>query len=816
MFTVIEGARVATAKIYAERALTTAMDSVLAEYYGPLWEEYHILGYYPGDVSVTDRREKLEALLEEYMSYTFYPDTGLEKSSAQKGTEFYNISAGEINIGKEAALTDYEGELFAHEASEYMKYQVVGNGFESLLNKLSLLETPAEVSYIMEEKLKVEDELAEIDRGILELMELIDGIETSSKGIETDSGGDLRTTDTFVKKICYDPITQETVGINHERIFLALKNRYVNPGITFESIRKDFAQIENNISLCELLKEEKKALETKREQARTLLTELSTSGDQPDEEKARRKELKKEIAFLDTEISGYKEEIERLNHSLSQLAAELKAKQVTIIQLTDQMIPKLEKAGSVIDNILLMTQKAAPLVEGYEELLNEEKELIDPSFYNRMQEELIQIKKYVSTGKGNYNFQDMKHMIAEDLEVLITTQYNLITANEKLEQGLYQQAYDSCHVASEALMTYCIEDLELDYSTLVLDRTGQKAPLETIRRLINDGLTGLVVKEDTISEAEINSIGALPSELAELGADSSDCLADLLLFFQNRVTGQGKNGTGELFTGFGDETQLLRSVGDSVDELTECMLLQEYLKEHFVTYQPNPKLKNSHKPSVLEYEQEYLIVGNMSDEKNLSSVISRIILLRTVFDFVSILGDKSIQTEAKVLATSMVGFTGMPMLISLTKILILLLWSFAEALLDTCALMLGKEIPILKKNIMLQLPELFLINREYLRQKASGIKATKELSFSYQDYLRIFLIMTWKGDLTYRSMDLIQENLKLRYQSEGFLMTGCLYGFEAEANFRIESKFTAFPFVRELINGETGNFRYLVNVGYSY
>ena len=44
LFTMIEGARVNTAKVFAERALTAAMDSTLAEYYGPLWEEYHIFG----------------------------------------------------------------------------------------------------------------------------------------------------------------------------------------------------------------------------------------------------------------------------------------------------------------------------------------------------------------------------------------------------------------------------------------------------------------------------------------------------------------------------------------------------------------------------------------------------------------------------------------------------------------------------------------------------------------------------------------------------------------------------------------------------
>jgi hypothetical protein len=128
------------------------------------------------------------------------------------------------------------------------------------------------------------------------------------------------------------------------------------------------------------------------------------------------------------------------------------------------------------------------------------------------------------------------------------------------------------------------------------------------------------------------------------------------------------------------------------------------------------------------------------------------------------------------------------------------MWSFAEALLDTCAIMQGKAIPILKSDIILELPDLFLISRDYLKQKTAAFTDTKELSFSYQDYLGVFLIMKNKEDLLFRSMDLIQENIKLRYAVESFHIDHCIYGFEAEADFAAGSKFTGFTFLQKYLD----------------
>ena len=122
VFTVIEGARVSTAKVYAERALSTAMDSVWAEYYDPLWKEYHIFGYSAGEGSSNDKAERMEDKLTEYMSYTLSPNTGLNGGNRSGGMELYDISVSSLSVTEQIGLMDYNGELLLKEAVEYMKY----------------------------------------------------------------------------------------------------------------------------------------------------------------------------------------------------------------------------------------------------------------------------------------------------------------------------------------------------------------------------------------------------------------------------------------------------------------------------------------------------------------------------------------------------------------------------------------------------------------------------------------------------------------------------------------------------------------------
>lgn len=815
LFTIIEGARVSIAKVYAERALTTSMDAVFAEYYGPLWEEYHIFGLNSSGASDSEQKALMEAALMDYMSYTFEPEKDLCTENASGTWELYHISTDSLSVGNQVMLMDYQGQLLINQAVEYMKYKEMGTGIELLLDKLSLLETPEKVSYVYENKQKVEEELVEIDRGILELMELLDGLKTSKKGIELTGDGKLQTTGFYVKKICYAEVTKETVGINHDSIFMALKDSYVNPQEDFNRIDTNLNSMEAIIKRLEEINASIEATEACILAEQTMLEALNAIEDKSEEDKAKIKEIKVVIKEFETVIDKLEVAAEEQERLKQPIVTEIENTYNQLIQLISGTKPLIEKAISQIDNIIQKSEAAEPLISTYESLLYSEKEALGEEVFQGLEENLTELKRYTEQNNNGYDFVGMKNILEQDLTILTQTENYLVQGMSELYQENFQSSKSSFTNASTTLVNYKIAGLTLDYSTLVFDNSKQQSPLDTANNLLQAGLTSLVMDPSIISDSELTQ-ETLPSVIAAMSDENTNFLSELTTFFKNSVVGGDSSGMGGLFGSFGDGTSFSSMAGDGINKAAEHFLYQEYLKEHFEMFPIEGESSSEHKPSVLEYEQEYLLVGKRTDMDNISSVISRIIFLRTIFDFVSILGDTAKRDEAKLVASSLVGFTGLPILVSITQVLILLVWSFAEALLDVSALMMGKEVPILKKDVTLEFPELFLLSRSFLQSKASTIADTNELSLSYQDYLRIFLLFKGKKDLAYRSLDLMQENIKIRYNENAFQIQNCMFGFEVNSTFTITEKFTGIAFVKNYLGNSLEEYRFSVRAACSY
>ncbi len=211
-------------------------------------------------------------------------------------------------------------------------------------------------------------------------------------------------------------------------------------------------------------------------------------------------------------------------------------------------------------------------------------------------------------------------------------------------------------------------------------------------------------------------------------------------------------------------------------------------------------------------------MGKRKDVNNLKAIIMRILLIRTIMNVISLMGNGKRNGDARLLAAAFVGFTGLPALVTIVKTLILFIWSFVESIVDVAALLKGKEIPFLKgkNDILLELHEIILINKTFIKSKADSIKENNSsFALSYKDYLRIFLFMESQRSKNFRSMDLIQENLQLRYE-DSFLMQNCLYGFGINGEFGMEEKFIALPFVKDFLNAGESSYSFKIIKEYSY
>lgn len=811
LFTVIEGARVGTVKVYAQRAINTAMDSVLAEYYGPLWEEYHLFGYDMGNDRKEEQKQIIEDKLTEYMSYTFEPNQGQDKTYYKEALELYDIKTTKVAVSEETLLMDHQGKLLVNEAVEYQKYAEIGDGLELLLDKMALLETPQKVSIIYEEKQKVEEELVEIDQGILELMELFDGISTTKKGVDISEDNQLVTKDCFIKQFCIVEPTMEAVGVNSEILFEALKGKYINPISKLDTINLNIIrinEISDEIALLEIkISEASNALAA----AQKAMDGIGNSSSKEAKEKANA--ISQSISSITQHISMLSQQITTLEKEKENCIQKIKTSQEILRIKVWDISSKIEEAIGVIEYILFKTEKAKPFIENYEILLNEQKKDLSEEVYTELENGLNQLKKYVDTDVGNYNLSDMISILENNLVVLEEMEEYLVLGEDYFDNYEYFEAIDVYEEAMDCIQGYQIEGLTLDYSNLVLSK-DKTNPLKEVNQLLQSGLLDLVIDPDLVSSLKLED-STLPSTIAALSAEDKDFLSGFVEFFRNSAYGEKGEGLSALFAGLSDGTQMLSLAGNTLNKATEHLLYQEYIKEHFSTFPKEGEDLQTRKPSAMLYEQEYLLAGKTTDDQNLSSMVSRMLLCRFAFDFVSLLGDKTKCNEARVLAAAAVGFTGLPILVSLTQALILLIWSFVEALVDVCALMMGKAVPILKKKIVMELPELFLINREYLQSKAPLVASDKELSLSYHEYLRIFLLAKGKQEIAFRSMDLMQENINLRYK-EDFRFEHCMFGFKTDMAYEISPKFTGFLFVQKVITNANRFFVFHTTSEYSY
>ncbi len=814
VMTVIEGARQATARVFAERALTTSMDSVLAAFYGPLMEEYHLLGLDGAYGEASFNGEELEERMQNYMSYTLKPAQGIPEASSRM--ELYGLSLDSVEVQSSTSLTDYQGKIFIHEVVEYMKYRTLGDVAEFFLDKVSLLEQPGKVSILYEEKAKLEKQLVAIDEGILALMKYIDGIATGKNGIIKGRDGRLKTETHFAKRILYGVPTMESAGINNEIVFIALWDNYTDPSEAFrvmdsclerlEIIRQAIKTLENNLyTVQEEIKKEENALQQLRE------TLSAYTG----EDEAYRESMAINISEAEERIAGLEENEETIRSGIKDYSKEQadKTNSITanvneISSLLSGSLTATEQGILELEQIIAAAKDSNPLIKAYEESLHNEKEGLDENVYESLEEGLSELKRYQLDNSGGYDFPGMKSTLTNNYGILQNCIDSLNSGHQALSSQDFITAKDNYKEAYRELMTYDTKGLKLNYSTLVIGEDSSTDYLDGMKELIEAGITGLVINPDSISSGEL-SADMLPSVMDGLSGEQ-DSFSFLTLLKGMKIGGKDA-GTEGLFGIFGDYG-IRTLLGTAADEILERVMVQRYIEEHFYRFPVKEEELRGRKPTVLSYEWEYLLYGRAADKDNIEAVIGKLILIRTLLNFVTILGDKEKWNEAKTIATTLVGFTGLPILVAITQGILMIVLAIGCGLVDTCALLEGKEIPILRKKAELKYADLLLLTRENIRKKADAYK--EEKGFSYQDYMTLFLYTANQRKLSYRMMDLIQENIHIRYDTD-FKLKNCIFGYEARAAFRIKPLFTTLSFMKKYVDADS-SIPIILEAAYSY
>lgn len=225
-------------------------------------------------------------------------------------------------------------------------------------------------------------------------------------------------------------------------------------------------------------------------------------------------------------------------------------------------------------------------------------------------------------------------------------------------------------------------------------------------------------------------------------------------------------------------------VRKSTDGAGEKLLFNEYIMRQFKNAASEINDEGTEatgkeedtKDRTLAYETEYIIAGKSSDKENLESVLFRIFLIRMALNYSYLLTDTQKQSQAGTLAITISAVLLIPQASEILKQLILLAWSAGESVIDLRTLLSGKKAALVKDADNWQLPLASLLTLGISSENEAGENV--EHGITYEEYLRAFLFLENSTEVTVRTLDRIEENMKTEHGLEIFRADHCITKIE--------------------------------------
>ncbi len=160
----------------------------------------------------------------------------------------------------------------------------------------------------------------------------------------------------------------------------------------------------------------------------------------------------------------------------------------------------------------------------------------------------------------------------------------------------------------------------------------------------------------------------------------------------------------------------------------------------------------------LRYETEYVIAGKTEDSANLAAVASRLLLTRGALNLLYLLQNSGSQDVLHAAAVGLSAALGGWIPPGLMSVLLMVVWSMAEAVCDVRALLAGKQVPFWKDRTSWKLAfehVWTLLDGDFVM----GLDRSEGMD--YGEYLRLLLFLVPTQEKCYRIMEVAEENLRV-------------------------------------------------------
>lgn len=275
---------------------------------------------------------------------------------------------------------------------------------------------------------------------------------------------------------------------------------------------------------------------------------------------------------------------------------------------------------------------------------------------------------------------------------------------------------------------------------------------------------------------------------------------------------EGKNNKDESFSeqGFQVMESLTAKLNDMIKTKVDELYVNEYILDRFqslVTKQEynntqkmnvNAKIDNKQvKEKALDYEIEYILFGMSKDSENALKSRIRLVLVRFPPNFLYAYTNKEIRTAtleaATVIGGALTGGAGIPFI----QAGLISALAMNESILDTNDLIKGDKVPFFKSE--------YSWKTGFIKAAAKGTVDDKGLAFTYQDYLRIFLLMQSPEVKMNRIEDLIQCGLNDSSSKSTNKLSRYSTYLKIEVDVSIKYLFITQAFVPKSLKTNTGD-----------
>lgn len=836
----LEAAFYSAQEDYAQVLLKTATESVMAEYYGPLFSDYQIFAIDTGYGNKSADSSEIEKRLTDYV-----------------GGNVWNFELADMRLTDTVPVFDEAGMNFLEQAAEYEKHTAAAGLADEILNRVKALGDQKKITKVLEKRMDIEDELALIDGYTLDLMRLIDGVDINPK-LKKDSLQVYSINSYFIKRFWINEVNPGLCGINNPNVFSKLQNWYENPAEEVVSLRNalpGYAETVKRRMECEAeiqqFEEQLEGIVTKRQEAESEVreeesrlsllqgekdditgqleslednskdkeespteeaSEESVTAEKTDTPQKSREELESELAetekgisecskrisALNEEIAIYLGKEQELNEKLEPLRKRLEEilisenrqrricenKASALFILCEKVSEELNEVISIIGQVADKQNRVRPMVEGYEGVVDTVSPILSEDVKNGLLDSLDLMKAYVGLENDKVKVLDFEGILETaqyDAGVMSQINNQVFVFPEKREYETLMAMVEPLNGMENVFKQFRYEHFVFDYSG-IKENVIEDSIAATFEENVAEGYMSLFLDDTSVISDEKLISELLPSLWYEVaGEQESD--ADSL------TSGAEDKSGGELLSG-ADEGSGIGDIGDMLDQgldvLGTKVLAGMYMMDHFKSFREY----SSTGDTVLNYELEYILSGFETDAANLSAAATKILLLRMLVSTIYTMTDSDTKAQAEAVAMATMGFTGMPFLVTIVKYLILFLWATAQAVIETAAILRGKKVPVItnSESFCLTLPELAIFPAR-ISSKADNFKES-ELYLDYNNYLFVLLLIQGRQKQAARAMDLIQENIRLRY-NEDFLMNNAIVGFTAEAEFNVDPRYTS-------------------------